>query len=333
MYLSGVTFFILLNIFIYFNVNSLIKIFNIFDNPNKNKIHKKKVSLIGGTILFLNIILFLFLNKLNFLNYFFYNKELISFCIIIFGFYFVGLYDDRYQLSAFSRIILMSFILYVSISINNLLEISQVEFSFINKKFYLNNLSILMSIICILIFTYALNMFDGINLQSISYCIFIFLIFYFISNFQLFYLIVIICLSFLFILNYKNKIFLGDSGIYILGSFISFVIISEYNKENIKYFVDDIFLLMMVPGLDFTRIFIERVIKGKSPFLGDKNHLHHIMLYKFGFLKTYLIITLFYISPIFLRYSNLISNIYIIIIFIIFYNFLYLYSKIPQSGK
>ena len=158
MYLSGVTFFILLNIFIYFNVNSLIKIFNIFDNPNKNKIHKKKVSLIGGTILFLNIILFLFLNKLNFLNYFFYNKELISFCIIIFGFYFVGLYDDRYQLSAFSRIILMSFILYVSISINNLLEISQVEFSFINKKFYLNNLSILMSIICILIFTYALNM-------------------------------------------------------------------------------------------------------------------------------------------------------------------------------
>ena len=129
----------------------------------------------------------------------------------------------------------------------------------------------------------------------------------------------------------KFSIILFDSNI--LGSFISFVIISEYNKENIKYFVDDIFLLMMVPGLDFTRIFIERVIKGKSPFLGDKNHLHHIMLYKFGFLKTYLIITLFYISPIFLRYSNLISNIYIIIIFIIFYNFLYLYSKIPQSGK
>jgi UDP-GlcNAc:undecaprenyl-phosphate GlcNAc-1-phosphate transferase len=326
MHLPIIAFFILLNIFIYFNIDWLIKIFNIFDKPNTNKIHKKKISLIGGTILLVNILLFLIYSKIYFLNYFQFNKEFISFLIIICGFYLVGLYDDKYQLSPLSRIVLMSFILYISIALNNSLEIYKIDFSFINKKFYLNNLSIFLTIICILIFTYALNMFDGVNLQSITYCTFIFLIFYFFSKFEIFYLIMIICLIFLFILNLKNKIFLGDSGIYILGGFISYVIITEYNKQSIKFFADDIFILMMIPGLDFIRIFIERVFKGKNPFLGDKNHLHHLMLSKFGFLKSYLLIVLLYVFIFSLKLINML-NTYIIMSYIIFYNILYFYLK------
>jgi UDP-GlcNAc:undecaprenyl-phosphate GlcNAc-1-phosphate transferase len=326
MHLSLITFFILLNIFVYFNINWLIKKFNIFDKPDKNKIHKKKISLIGGTFLFLNIFIFLIFFKINFLNYFSHNKEFISFFIIISGFYLVGLYDDKYQLSPLSRIVLMTFILYVSIAINNSLQIYKIDFSFFNNKFYLNDLSIFFTIICILIFTYALNMFDGVNLQSITYCIVIFFIFYFLSKFEIFYLIIIICLLFLFILNLKNTIFLGDSGIYILGGFISFVVITEYNKQSIKFFADDIFILMMVPGLDFIRIFIERISKGKNPFLGDKNHLHHLLLNKFGFLKSYLLIVLLYVFIFLLKFINM-SNAYIIMFYVIFYNILYLYLK------
>jgi UDP-GlcNAc:undecaprenyl-phosphate GlcNAc-1-phosphate transferase len=326
MHLSLITFFILLNIYVYFNINWLIKKFNIFDKPDKNKIHKKKISLIGGTILFLNIFIFLICSKINFLNYFSYNKEFISFLIIISGFYLVGLYDDKYQLSPLSRIVLMTFILYVSITINNSLQISKINFSFFNNKFYFNDLSIFFTIICILIFTYALNMFDGVNLQAITYCVLIFFIFYFLSKFEIFYLIIIICLLFLFILNFKNKIFLGDSGIYILGGFISFVVITEYNKQNIKLFADDIFILMMVPGLDFIRIFIERIFNGNNPFLGDKNHLHHLMLGKFGFLKSYLFIVLLYVFIFLLKFINM-NNGYIIMFYIIFYNILYLYLK------
>ena len=326
MHLFGITFFILLNILIFFNINFLINIFNIYDKPNKNKIHKKKVSLIGGTILFINIFFFLVYSQINFLDYLYVNKDFISFFIIILGFYLVGLYDDKYQLSPLSRIILMSFILYISIALNSSLQISKIDFSFFHKKFYLNNLSTFVSIICILIFTYSLNMFDGINLQSISYCIFIFFIFYFFSKFEIFYLIIIISLLSLLILNYKNKIFLGDSGIYILGGLISFVIITEYNKQNIKFFADDIFILMMIPGLDFIRVFIERILKGKNPFLGDQNHLHHLILNKFGFLTSYLTIASLYISSFLLKLINF-SNYFIIIFYVIFYNILYLYFK------
>ena len=183
MHLPLIITFILLNIFIFFNINWFIKKFNIYDNPSKNTVHKKKTSLIGGTILFINIFLFLIYSKINFLDYFISNKEFISFFIIISGFYVVGLYDDKYKLSPLSRIILMSFILYVSMTLNHSFQISKIDFSFINKTIYLNDLSIFSSIICVLIFTYALNMFDGINLQSITYCTFIFFIFYLLSAF------------------------------------------------------------------------------------------------------------------------------------------------------
>ena len=326
MYLPLIIFFILFNIFIYFNINQLIKKFNIFDKPNENKIHKKKISLIGGTILFANIFIFAIYSKINSLNYFLHNKEFISFFIIITGFYLVGLYDDRYKLSPLSRIILMSFILYISISINNSLQITNIDFSFIDNKLYLNELSIFLSIICILIFTYALNMFDGINLQSITYCTLIFFLFYLLFRFEIFYLIIIICLLFLFILNLKNKIFLGDSGIYILGAFISFVIISEYNKQSTKFFADDIFILMMIPGLDFIRLFFERISKGKNPFLGDKNHLHHLLIDKFGFFKSYLLIVILYVSPFLFKLTN-VSNFYIITLYVIFYNILFIYLR------
>ena len=132
MYLPLIISFILLNIFIYFNIDWFIKKFNIYDNPNKSSIHKKKTSLIGGTILFINISFFLIYSKVNFLDYFISNREFISFLIIISGFYVVGLYDDKYKLSPLSRIILMSFILYVSMTLNHSFQITKLDFSFIN---------------------------------------------------------------------------------------------------------------------------------------------------------------------------------------------------------
>ena len=52
------TFFILsiINILIFFNFTKISKIINLYDMPNKNlKIHKNKTSLIGGSIIMLNI--------------------------------------------------------------------------------------------------------------------------------------------------------------------------------------------------------------------------------------------------------------------------------------
>ena len=83
---------------------------------------------------------------------------------------------------------------------------------------------------------------------------------------------------------------------------------------------------MMIPGLDFIRVFMIRVSKGRKPFLGDKNHLHHLMINKFGFLKSYLFTVFLYVSPLLLKLIHM-SNAYIIMFYIIFYNIFYLYLK------
>ena len=56
-FISFAIFFFLLNLLIFININKFIKLFSIYDE-SKSKLNnnKKKTSLIGGTIIFINII-------------------------------------------------------------------------------------------------------------------------------------------------------------------------------------------------------------------------------------------------------------------------------------
>ena len=113
--------------------------------------------------------------------------------------------------------------------LDNNLIIKNITLSFYDKNIFLLNFSIFFTIFSIIILVYALNFYDGINCQSILFFIAIFSFLYFSFDRNLFYLLNIIILSTLFILNLKNKLFLGDSGIYLLGAVLSFSLIYEYN--------------------------------------------------------------------------------------------------------
>ena len=119
-------------------------------------------------------------------------------------------------------------------------------------------------------------MFDGINLQAISYSLFIFLIltFFFVNSFILKILIInLVTFSYL---NLKNKSFLGDSGSLLLGFLISYFFIKLYNFNYFNY-ADQITLFMLIPGLDLIRLFISKFTE-KNPLSPDRNHLHHLLL-------------------------------------------------------
>ena len=78
------------------------------------------------------------------------------------------------------------------------------------------------------------------------------------------------------IFNYKDKMFLGNTGTLLISTIISLLFILSY-KEN-KFFADEIVLFLIFPGLDMLRLFINRLMKNKNPFSADSNHLHHLML-------------------------------------------------------
>ena len=211
---------------------------------------------------------------------------------------------------------------------DNLL-INELRFSFVESKIYLGKYSLAFTILCLLLFINACNMFDGINLQSCTY----FLILsasLIIKDFNnVFIIFLIIPLIIIFILNYKGKIFIGDSGIYLLSIIFGYLIIKNYNFNSILN-SDFIFILMMVPGIDMLRLFIKRLLNKKNPFRGDRQHIHHFFLKIFLYNKTIIIINGLIIIPIVLSFL-LNSNLIIIITYITLN--LFLFNVIFKSKK
>jgi UDP-GlcNAc:undecaprenyl-phosphate GlcNAc-1-phosphate transferase len=163
-------------------------------------------------------------------------------------------------------------------------------------------------------------MFDGINLQIFFYTAIILIIFLFKNINLLLIFSFLLTNSFFGILNYKNRIFLGNSGTLFNSFLISILIIYFYKEGN--FFVDEIFVILMLPGIDMFRLFLQRIFKKKNPFLPDRLHIHHLLVNIYGYKFTILIlqVTCFvpYIFYYFFGYK-------VILFFIIFYIFFIIY--------
>ena len=145
-------------------------------------------------------------------------------------------------------------------------------------------------------------MFDGINLQSSSYSLFIFLNILFFYN-SLFIKILIIAILAFSYLNFKNKSFLGDSGSLLLAFIISYFFIKLYNFRYIE-FADQICLYMIIPGLDLIRLFVVRIFNKRNPLSSDRLHLHHLLISKFSLIKILIYNSFFNFYPSSIKYFN-----------------------------
>ena len=70
---------------------------------------------------------------------------------------------------------------------------------------------------------------------------------------------------------------------------------------------------MMLPGLDFIRLFFKRIKNNKNPLFGDLDHLHHLMYYQFGHVKTLTYYLIIVNLPLYI-YLLLEINLYLIIL-------------------
>ena len=315
---------ILINLIIFFNFDFLKKKINIFDYPdNKRKIHNKPVPLFGGLIFVINIICFTFIYFFKISNL---ELNIILCCIIFLS---VGIVDDKYDLSPKVKFLLLIVTLLIFFYLNEDMIINYLKIYNYSINLY-GITRILFSILCILLFVNALNLFDGINLQSSFYSFFI--LFYLFNQgiSQEIIFIVMISLFLIIYLNMKNKIFMGDGGTLFLGCLISMLVIKNYQAENFLG-VDEIFLLMILPGLDMFRLFIQRIYNKKNPFVGDREHIHHYFIIIFGYKFSIFFIIILSVLPILLNF--IISSKFIIIFFIILYLALIFYLKIKINKK
>ena len=293
MYEKTILLFVLANIPIVCFYKQLVNFINLNDRPDVvRKFHKNEIPLFGGILITYNLIFFVILDyflNLNLLQESSGKREYLTFFIGILFFFCIGIFDDKYNLSANKKLFINFFILLFLILIDDNLVIKQLTFSFLENPIYLNNFSHLFTILCILLFINAINMFDGINLQTGVYCITIFSIFLFKDIYILLSIILIFTLIFFLFYNFFNKTFLGDSGTNVLAFLISYILIKSYNI-NQEFTADEIFIILSFPGLDMFRLFMIRILKGKNPFKPDRNHIHHLIQKKFNIFQTFLII-------------------------------------------
>lgn len=78
--------------------------------------------------------------------------------------------------------------------------------------------------------------------------------------------------------TYPATIFMGDAGSQLLGflAITTTLAITQGSATPISPFFP--LLLLWLPILDTLMVMIERIAKGRSPFMADKNHLHHKLL-------------------------------------------------------
>ena len=294
-------------VLIYFFRFSIYKKINIYDIPDGNlKKHLQKTSLTGGFIYFFYlfvILIYIFFDK-NFFFYFTQDSEykIFSLYFSIIGFFLIGVYDDKFILNYNIKIILFFIITYISLTLDHTLIVDKIIFSFTDKIFYLEGLSKFFSILCIFIFINALNLYDGIDLQSGTYILSFLIFLAYLTNLDIFFYFCIPTILFL-ILNKKKEVFLGDNGTLLMGFLLSYFIIKIYNSSLI--FADEIIILMIIPIIDMFRLFVIRLSKGKNPLKGDRNHIHHLLLQKYGYYKTIIILNFLIVSPILLLFLNI----------------------------
>lgn len=192
----------------------------------------------------------------------------------------IGLYDDKNNVKPRTKFIVL--IVAAIIVIFNGIHINTLGnyFGFnLTIPFYI---SAIFTMIAIVGFTNALNLMDGLDGLAGGLSIIIMSIFFTIGLIYHDEFMVSLSSSFIIavaaflIFNWNPaKIFMGDSGSLTLGFVIAILAIksSEYIPPASVLFI------VGLPLIDTFNVIFRRLQRGQSPFIADKNHIHHF-LYK-----------------------------------------------------
>ena len=231
--------------------------------------NKKNIPLAGGLFVLIPIVFFL-------------NDLLIN-CFII-SIYLIGFFSDRKILVSPKKrfliqcVLILLFVVIFDIRINSSrIELFDVILS--NKIF-----AIPFSAFCLLILINGSNFIDGLNGLLISCTVivlFMLIKLNLIDNSIIsdqFMILILLTLLLLLVLNIFNILMLGDSGAYLLGFFMGFIIINSHltNPDISPYFFIS---LIWYPCFENLFSIIRKLNREFSPLKPDSKHLHQLVFF------------------------------------------------------
>ena len=254
------------------------------DGPGGRKLHAGVTPLVGGLAITLSavgaILAIVWLGG----NGPGVDRDLAGLGWTVAAMFLIGAADDRFELSVRARLIIATLVL---AQVVVLVPDFQLEFLRIGTApalHLLNWLALPLTLLCLVGLLNAVNMADGKNGIVIGLALIwsAFLIVHLPQPEVPVTAAVGAALAVLFVFNLRGRLFLGDGGSYAVSALFGLLAIDAYNHDFPTVGAEEVALLFAIPVFDTLRLVVARVVAGRSPFSGGRDHLHHYLYGRVG---------------------------------------------------
>ncbi|MDE6475263.1 MAG: undecaprenyl/decaprenyl-phosphate alpha-N-acetylglucosaminyl 1-phosphate transferase, partial [Erysipelotrichaceae bacterium] len=259
----------------------------IYAEMNERTIHTKPIARVGGVAIYVAFIIAMaiFMKVDNSLN-----GILIGGSIMFIG----GLIDDMMNLKPKYKLLFQALAAIVLIWFGGIsLDVIRLPFGI---TFATGVISYFVTFVWIIGITNAVNLIDGLDGLAGGTSVIILVVVASLAviegrmDVQMLSLILAgSTLGFLVYNSHPASIFMGDCGSLFLGFIISAISLLGFKSSTFITLGLPI-LLLMVPIIDTLSAIIRRKLSGKKFSDADKNHLHHVLMRRFGHRNTVLIL-------------------------------------------
>lgn len=258
--------------------------FNFVDKPNKRKVHHRAIPLVGGIAIFVAMVLANFVR--DDVHQIFSDRILGAALIMLI----LGAIDDKMHIRAIVKLIVQIICAVVIIQDpNTTIHSFYGIFGLYEIPPFFQYLVTTILIVGVI---NAINLLDGIDGLAGSFisagAFLFFLIAIYVKEVQIAFICGTLSFATLAFLRYnfsaRYKIFMGDAGSLSLGFILVVVGIQLINRlsvadiNSLNMSQAAILGIFLLPVIDSVRVYIERLRAGRSPFLADKRHFHHLFL-------------------------------------------------------
>lgn len=198
----------------------------------------------------------------------------------VFGMALIGLADDRLGLSPAVRLSITTIILGATVIYVPDFRVDFLRFTGVGELVLLPVwVAIPFTLVCLIGLLNAVNMADGKNGLVITLAL-IWTAVLFARNpytFDPLLSAAAAALLILLVFNMRGALFLGDCGSYGISAIYGLLSIYAYNHNFATFGAEQVAIMFLIPVLDTIRLMTWRLRHGRSPFAGDRNHLHHYL--------------------------------------------------------
>ena len=262
---------------------------NIVDNPNARKLQRVPVPVMGGTTVFIGLLVTTIAGSILFRNF-----DLFKILGLLAVMYAIGTWDDVKDVPASLRFVVELFVVWA------IILIFDVEINDFHGLWGINkipeSISIPLSLIAGVGIINGVNLIDGVDGYCSSYgvmaCVAFAIIFLHAEDMVMFTFALVAIgavIPFFFhnVFGVRSKMFLGDGGSLMLGMLLTLFTFNSldsaspcaaYARHDGLSMVALMLAILAVPVFDTLKVMIYRIARGTSPFNPDKTHLHHMFI-------------------------------------------------------